>query len=70
MLGEIKKLKEKIQIKPSEKQQVKADEKAQGIQEPEPRKDRAKEEAVTINGLEDDQKNFSPVNSGKRFRIQ
>jgi hypothetical protein len=68
LLDEIKKLKEEIQIKSSEKPQVKADEKAQDIKEPKPRKDRVKDQAVTINCLEDEQKNSSPVNSAKKIQ--
>ena len=52
LLDEIKKLKEEIQIKSSEKPQVKAVEEVQDLKEPKPRKDHVKDQAVTINCLE------------------
>ena len=56
LLDEIDKLKEEIQIKSSEKPQVKAVEKAQDTKEPEPRKDQVKDQAATINCVEVGQK--------------
>ena len=46
-MDEVTKLKEEIQIKSSEKQQVKADEKAPDTREPQPRKDLVRDQAVT-----------------------
>ena len=47
LMDEVTKLKEEIQIKSSEKQQVKADEKAPDTREPQPRKDLVRDQAVT-----------------------
>ena len=47
LMDEVTKLKEEIQIKSSEKQQVKAEEKAPGTTEPQPRKDLVRDQAVT-----------------------
>ena len=48
LLDEIDKFKEAIQIKSSEKPQVKAVEKAQDTKEPEPRKDQVKDQAAQL----------------------
>ncbi len=47
MMYEVTKLKEEIQIKPFEKPQVKADEKAPDTSESQPRKDLVRDHAVT-----------------------
>ncbi len=46
-MDEVTKLKEEIQIKSSEKPQVKAEEKAPDATEPQPRKDLVRDQAVT-----------------------
>ncbi len=62
LLDEINKLKEEIQIKSSEKPQVKivkSVEKAQDTTEPKPRKDEVKDQELKINCLEVGQKGSS-----------